>query len=532
MIQTQRQSQSQNNDLNPWKIIGNIFFSKTVLWANIIILLICFLLGMAILEFDRRVLNKDLANKAHRIEQNLKKSVEEATLIGEITAKELLEKGFSNISEMKKLLAEKNEALQRKFSASAVRMQFCDPDGIPILQDKKEPFLNHHEMELELPIKENDNLIGYLRVNFSHELLDRLVNIEEIGKNIDVIYTSTFKQKDSLLDIIFKKAQIKSNKSDKFIELKYNETYLNDILKARVLSVLVFYVFLSLLFLFIIKININAFNKILMEKYEDRMNEMSSKIEDMEAVRRSSKAAFDEYKITKDLALKTSEIYNELLYLISERLQSTGKNIANATRMMLNPSTQLSTEQTLRISENMLDKSFLPSGIPLSSQKLSLVGVDALINEALTFHGERIFKQNIKINFRCLPPSDEIESDAMALKLMFVSLLNTSIEASQKNGFIHITIEKKGDRLNVDIEDNGYLLDGNTLKKLCSHHNPYKMIILDWGDLSQLADTLRADIQVNENFPKGRVVSVSFPLTLKKEKTLTKGGWDGNVYQL
>ena len=162
-------------------------------------------------------------------------------------------------------------------------------------------------------------------------------------------------------------------------------------------------------------------------------------------------------------------------------------------------------------------KSFLPSGIPLYPQEVSRVCIDEVINEAMAFHGERIFKQNLQVNLVCLPPVCAIESDAMALKLMFVSLLDHAIEAAPKNGFVDVKIEKKGDKLEVIMKDNGYVVDEGTLKALSSHSKPHKMIILGWSEVSQLATVLSANLSISKTFPSGRLVSISFPETIKKE---------------
>ena len=120
----------------------------------------------------------------------------------------------------------------------------------------------------------------------------------------------------------------------------------------------------------------------------------------------------------------------------------------------------------------------------------------------------------------------------MALKLMFVSLLDNAIEAAPKNGFVDVKIEKNGDKLEVSMQDNGYVVDENTLKALSSHSKPYKTIILGWSEISQLAEILSADIAISKTFPNGRLVSISFPETIKKEENLVRGEWDGNVYRM
>ena len=143
---------------------------------------------------------------------------------------------------LKEILARKNEALQRKFNTSAVRLEFYDRAGVPITHDGSHPdvdtiharpqengnnpFVSHNSMVLDLPIKENKALKGDLRILFLKEFLDQLIDTHDETREIN--YVSDSKKVNAFVDYLFPEKSIGFKSSGKLFWLKYKAKYLTD----------------------------------------------------------------------------------------------------------------------------------------------------------------------------------------------------------------------------------------------------------------------------------------------------------------
>ena len=237
MVEEKSNSCFLHNDLKIRESITHHFFSKETLMAHSLLLLLCLALGVGIIVFDHNSLEKDLSNKARMIEFNIKKVVEDAYLLGGIIRNEFLRKDLSNILTLKEILAEKNEALQRKFNTSAVRLEFHDSAGVHITNDgrghnvdsehvrpqenENNPFISHNNMVLDFSVKESNVLKGYLRILFLKEFLDQAIDIKD--EKLEINYLQNSKRTNAFVDYFFREKSIGFKSSGKLCGLTYNK---------------------------------------------------------------------------------------------------------------------------------------------------------------------------------------------------------------------------------------------------------------------------------------------------------------------
>ena len=148
-------------------------------------------------------------------------------------------------------------------------------------------------------------------------------------EKLEINYLQDSKRTNAFVDYFFREKSIGFKSSGKLCGLTYNKKYLTDRAHKAIYIGVAFYVGLSLLFSYLLKKNVTVFNKILIEKYGDCINNLSSRVDEMQAAHKATQADLEEARTTRDLLLKSIEKHDALFILMSERLQSAGKSIAN-----------------------------------------------------------------------------------------------------------------------------------------------------------------------------------------------------------
>ncbi|WML47317.1 ATP-binding protein [Neobacillus sp. PS3-34] len=103
------------------------------------------------------------------------------------------------------------------------------------------------------------------------------------------------------------------------------------------------------------------------------------------------------------------------------------------------------------------------NGFILSVQEFDLLST---IEEVLTMLRGKAEAKSIHLDFECSKDSILIEGDAYRLKQVLINLITNAISYTPANGTVKITVQKKGDKIRIQVKDTGIGIEKKEIPRI------------------------------------------------------------------
>jgi len=193
------------------------------------------------------------------------------------------------------------------------------------------------------------------------------------------------------------------------------------------------------------------------KQLENKVNELQEANEELQELR-----SLEKFTATGRIARTIAhEIRNPLtnIALASEQIKADSDNDEETTMLL-----DMINRNATRINQMISD---LLTSTKFAQLQYSKINISALLDETLELARDRIELKQIKLEKNYLNPGCDVFVDVEKMKIAFLNIIVNAIEATEKDtGVIEIKTTEVNDKCMIDIKDNGYGMNEETLQKL------------------------------------------------------------------